>query len=468
MTNIHVQFNWHNTRSLHELVKTLSDLGEFESIAGTVAGRKHHSFLKEQTDINYDPLYCVQDIHDDLLTRSVDEERIREIEENYGTPFLWKNIIADRHYYNYKHDKQKLLLQGWFDFYLDFFNKFEPDIHLTSDVDSTYTMIPFDITQREFGISMTKKFLRIEDRIGLCQNKFDDFEEIHGLFSELKQGKKDISNYSQSRNKAKKFIKDFRSHGLKPSYASNGNGNGNKLVYYLTEVIDHFYRQKFGDLKNDFYHNSTSNRILSKLKNVGYQKYLDYLDIFQEPIYSEDYIYFPLHLQPEASTSVLAPMYMHQRDVIRDLSKSIPFNYKLYVKEHPSSPIRNPSYYKELAQMPNVVLLEPNIDSHKLIKHSKLITTITGTAGLEAVLSKKPSIVFGRPHYRKLSMVSKVSSRNNISNIIKKSLNDHSHNETELIYYLTALYENSYSSLSDNNGETLENMASDIITTINQ
>ena len=51
---------------------------------------------------------------------------------------------------------------------------------------------------------------------------------------------------------------------------------------------------------------------------------------FHEPDYNEDYILFPLHFQPEASTCVYARKYENQLYFIEQLTKSIPVGKILY------------------------------------------------------------------------------------------------------------------------------------------
>ena len=57
---------------------------------------------------------------------------------------------------------------------------------------------------------------------------------------------------------------------------------------------------------------------------------------FSNPISGEKYVYMPLHLIPESSTSVLSPFYLNELASIEQVSKSLPLGWYLYVKEHQS------------------------------------------------------------------------------------------------------------------------------------
>jgi hypothetical protein len=122
------------------------------------------------------------------------------------------------------------------------------------------------------------------------------------------------------------------------------------------------------------------------------------------------------------------------------------------VKEHPSlykNNIRSPNYYKEIEELPNTVLIHPNIDSHKLIKRSEAITTVTGTAGLEGALYKKPVITFGKPHYNILPQIYEAGDPKTLSDMLHDAISGYKHTdeyESELVNYLTAIFEESYPS----------------------
>ena len=46
--------------------------------------------------------------------------------------------------------------------------------------------------------------------------------------------------------------------------------------------------------------------------------------MFQVPRNDERYVYMPLHLIPESTTSILTPFYVNELSVIEAVSKSLP------------------------------------------------------------------------------------------------------------------------------------------------
>jgi hypothetical protein len=116
----------------------------------------------------------------------------------------------------------------------------------------------------------------------------------------------------------------------------------------------------------------------------------------------ETYIYFPLHLQPELSTSALGGDYSDQLQAVEALSAWVPDGVQIYVKENPkqTEKQRDTFFFKRLSALKNVRMLSNTEDTISLIKGSVAVATITGTAGWEALFHGKPVLVFGLAWYR--------------------------------------------------------------------
>ena len=122
----------------------------------------------------------------------------------------------------------------------------------------------------------------------------------------------------------------------------------------------------------------------------------------------EPFMYFPLHFQPEATTSVCAPTYLDQAALIEICARSIPVSWSLCVKEHPASiGSRSSSFYARIRRAPNVRLIPPEVDSHALIRNARLTLAINGTAAWEAAVLGKTSIVLAPTLFDVVSSVSR-------------------------------------------------------------
>lgn len=114
----------------------------------------------------------------------------------------------------------------------------------------------------------------------------------------------------------------------------------------------------------------------------------------------QPFVFYPLHVDPEAATMVLSHMHTDQLAVVEALSKGLPLGMRLVVKEHePSLGQRPPGYYERLARLPGVFLASPSDSGAALVREAALTATITGTAAWEAMILKKPALIIGSPPY---------------------------------------------------------------------
>ncbi|HDL53420.1 MAG TPA: hypothetical protein ENH32_05545, partial [Proteobacteria bacterium] len=116
------------------------------------------------------------------------------------------------------------------------------------------------------------------------------------------------------------------------------------------------------------------------------------------------FVYFPLHLQPELTTSSLGGEFADQLSAIERLRVLIPDNWEIYVKENPKQKYRQRGmyFYTRLARIPGTTLLSRNIDTYSLIEKAKFTAVISGSAGWETICGGKSVLVFGRPWYLSL------------------------------------------------------------------
>ena len=114
------------------------------------------------------------------------------------------------------------------------------------------------------------------------------------------------------------------------------------------------------------------------------------------------YIYFPLHLQPEASTSPMAGAFVNQILIAQMIAYYLPKDIYIYIKENPHQNMmrRSMQFYKELLQIPQVRFVPTSFNTYDLIDHSLAVATATGTAGLEALYRCKSVLMFGHNYYQ--------------------------------------------------------------------
>ncbi|MDO8521853.1 MAG: hypothetical protein Q7S08_01020 [bacterium] len=136
----------------------------------------------------------------------------------------------------------------------------------------------------------------------------------------------------------------------------------------------------------------------------------EYERLTAPPEFDKPFIYFPLSFQPERTTSPQGGIYCDQILAIETLAAALPDGWEIYVKEHPSqwwtrgktrySCVRYPGYYKRIASIPRTRLVPFETDTFNLMKHSKTIAAVVGSALWEALMSGRKVILFGIPWYR--------------------------------------------------------------------
>jgi hypothetical protein len=130
------------------------------------------------------------------------------------------------------------------------------------------------------------------------------------------------------------------------------------------------------------------NRLKYRLKNP-----------FTSELPKQPFVYVPLHTLPESSTLTLSTEY-YEPDLIRFIAKELPIEFEIAVKENPNMVGTRPfSYYEELKRNPRVRLLDPKIQSKRLIREANGVCGISGTALLEATMLDTPTHYFGCPEF---------------------------------------------------------------------
>ena len=235
-----------------------------------------------------------------------------------------------------------------------------------------------------------------------------------------------------------------------PYYMSSINSSAKdsifyKIVYAFLKSIKYLYKEKLSTkyfkAKNKSVREGFSNKdhavsaFFASLYKIKLQKeYEKYVRLTSCDFNLDDkFIYFPLHYQPEKTTSPEGGVFVDQFLAINLLSKLSQGKSKIYVKEHISQfsqklkgeQGRQEGFYRELSILENVVLIDVSVNSFLLMDKSIAVSTITGTAGFESVVRGKPSIIFGYPWYRGCSGVFFVENEETLHNALDQIFNNY-------------------------------------------
>ena len=110
------------------------------------------------------------------------------------------------------------------------------------------------------------------------------------------------------------------------------------MILFISQLKHIFFKILFS-LKIKLYHLkflSSYSLFLNIRDELYLKKMLKFLLFLKFPDLRKNYVYAPLHLMPETTSLLNGNDYMNQAFVIETISKNIPSNYKLYVKEHPA------------------------------------------------------------------------------------------------------------------------------------
>ncbi len=167
------------------------------------------------------------------------------------------------------------------------------------------------------------------------------------------------------------------------------------LWFMVNDILVNFYQRWKGIYK-------IGNNLLPHQILYHWRKYLDFKRLNAcrlagaEDLRDANYVYCPLHLEPESALSVLSPEFNEQMTVVELIAKNLPAGVKLAVKEHLwAIGRRPPGFYRLLEDIPNVVMVSPTVDSLELSRGSLCVAIITTTAGFEAAAMGIPVITVG-------------------------------------------------------------------------
>ncbi|NQU34188.1 MAG: hypothetical protein HQ521_13225 [Bacteroidetes bacterium] len=190
---------------------------------------------------------------------------------------------------------------------------------------------------------------------------------------------------------------------------------------FMNDYINNQGQPSYLGLKKLQYKSSVIEKVSSKILNnklliftLVFKKFFNFLfgiwlwfesTILKKIIYDKfeegrPYLFFGFHLNQESTIGLRSIPFVNQTVLIEMISRVLPYNYTLYVREHPHWPKRFPfGYLNKLKSYPNVRLLSPKISVHRILKNSKGILVYNSNTGIEALMYGKPVLSFASNIY---------------------------------------------------------------------
>ncbi|MDD4271849.1 MAG: hypothetical protein PHF50_03515 [Patescibacteria group bacterium] len=435
------------------------------SHCGFTSVRKNYDYLLSQNDVKYTELLFDEDLHAQYKNEIVDFSYLKMLEQEYGLPNLWPYLTVDRillhgqflRQYPYdqpifNHMDLLKILQATAKKIIAFLETEKPDFVFFPTVGSLGTFLLLGIAKKKNIPVFSGEFPRFRNLYMITEDP-RDFSSLNEQFLKLKN--KEISPSPEITSRAEALLLEYIDHPAPYDETATPeqqpisrfkqmkfllpSGAYWSIRCFIKTIKDYYSSEQ----KNDYMRVNPWFYLYDSLKKkirilIGYDDLYDAMDD------NDDFVFFPLSVEPELSLLFCAPFATDQINIIKQLAQSLPINYKLYVKEHPHMfGFRARKFYREIKKMPNVKLINPGINSYAIIKKAKMVASINGTAGWEALLFKKPAITFGAAFYNSLSMVKYCASMPDLPKLVKEQLENFHFDRQELFYFIAAVLENS-------------------------
>ncbi len=397
----------------------------------------------------------------------VDYHKLSQFEDKYfKDESIWHSLNNDRRVFRGLYVKHKQSYTPYYN-YDNMLKLFQITVEeIEKFIDEVKPNAVFGVTPATFGDYIFYKIVK-EKKIKYYSLKSvkilnyqtftssisEEHEHIHETFLKKMKGKKtDKFIAKQSEDFLKKFEKG------NSSYEGNVKNQKNTFVF------------KFNDLKG------ITKNLIKDLATLGSQKdhqnrgsyFLRYLydnpiKNFNTKIYKKliknrtisdldiiengNFIFYPLHAEPEIAITNYSRFYQNQIEVIRTIALNMPVKFKLIVKEHPRNiGRRSIRYYKKILEIPNVNIVDYNMPSNAIVKKSKLIIVLSGHIGFEAVLLGKPVIILGNAIYKMLPnhLVNFVDNIKDLKEEILNTIHNCKSDSSTVNKFISSIIENSF------------------------
>lgn len=149
-----------------------------------------------------------------------------------------------------------------------------------------------------------------------------------------------------------------------------------------------------------------------------------------------------LQLTPEATMCSQVPEFANQEHMLEQIAIHGKYGYTVVIKEHPAGfGNRPPSFYRELVNLPNVVMLAPSFPTREVILRSEAVVVATGTSpGLESIATNVPVICLGNPFFNLCKNTASIEHPRQVWDVIESIKAD----PAETVRFVAGLHQASY------------------------
>ena len=454
----------------HALARQLQEAHGITEFAAQTFERSVERLMLDQRDVAYTsvshwefpPHAHSAEANRALAETKLDPSLLARFERDYGDDTLWSYLMTDRDVYvptdghpqygkrgfRYDYDDLRKLLQLHFQRAESLLDEAQPDV-ITCMLPGRLGILALEAVAKQRGIA--RRFIarpRIGNLTTIGDSKNEGFSAIFDAFDELLAGRS-----SDAQADAEEYL--ARIQDSHPSYegfktwvvtAEHWRPSAGKTLARLVRRGRDVGRSTLdyagGARDEKAIATGPLDRVRALATEEGRRLRLATGDWFSDMESNEEFVLFPLHVEPEISLLLLGSHYTDQVHVIEEVARSIPSTMRLYVKEHPNMYAMRPmSFYARIKALPNVRLIHPGIDSHDVIRRSQLVMTISGTVGLEAIFLGKRAVVLGDAFYRAFDPSMRAERIEDIAGVIRHALAAPEPEASRVLAFATAIFE---------------------------
>ena len=426
------------------IAKYLKKKFDYELYAIYDINPKLKSEFQDQTIVDFEKVYFFWD-HVSQIHGTPDIPYLKSFEQKYSID-LWKLALDDRNLFKfnpfYKFNSNEILLitEKTCKFFESILDEIKPDFLVIRVTDFHRNYLLAELCKSK----KIKLLMLMESRLGFRSSIGTEFTKIDSSWN-LNSSEKPIQNISQLQQYLEKHNR------LKQTKNQTSSGVGYPILKKIKASLNWLNNTSNSEYNEQYIHFGTSPFKVFKifltieLKRIIRKRFIDNFFIKKVPL-NEKFIFYPLQVEPERTVS-FDVFFSNQIEIIKNIAKSLPVGYKLYVKEHYNMIFRSwrsISEYKEILNLPNVRLLHPSIPPKPVLKNCSLVITLSSTAGLDAAFENKPSIVLGDVMYSTLPSVYRLRTWNELPEKIKLMLNTKV-NDDDIIEFVNLIENNTFS-----------------------
>ena len=402
---------------------------------------KTRTFFENQNLVNFKKIWF---FHDHTLpTKKPDLQYLSSFEKNHNIE-LWKLAINDRifnhfnDFYSFSRNEILSVLENESKFFESVLSEVQPNYVIMHEPYQHQDELFFELTKSLKIPVLAFFFSTLGYRCEISQNVHYS-DDISNMKEKIQyQNFAELRKYYESLNLSNRIKRQ------------NVDPFGNKLNIF-NAAIDYLFKTKNDNTKThySYFGHTKSKTLLNAISNsIKTKQRWNYLDkhLVKDVNLTKKFIYYPLHIEQERSTLIATPFYTNDIEFVKNIAKSIPIDYELYIKEHPSQLTRHwrdKNFYQKLSSIPNVTVIHPHSSSIDLVKNCSMVITRSGTVALEAAFYQKSAITCADFDYTLLSSVEKLERIEDLPKLIIHCLKKKADSKT-LDEYVSFKKENTF------------------------